>query len=229
MANLPAQTPLHIYYTATPMALQTTVKISGVTNLSDARYCAGMGVAMLGFVMDETAPNYVDPNTFSAMRGWVAGVQIVGETSATDPELIEKLLTDYQPDLLQLEANGETNAALIHYLARFGKPLILRADLANVTLGQLDTLAAQSFEPIAYFLVESQSIIPLDASLIATLTRLAARYPVLLGIGLSGQNVQDVLTSLPITGIALTGSHEERPGSKDFGELMDILEVLEED
>ena len=26
------------------MALQTIVKISNVTNLSDARYCAGMGV-----------------------------------------------------------------------------------------------------------------------------------------------------------------------------------------
>lgn len=35
------------------MALKTFVKISGVNNLSDARYCAGMGVNQLGFNIED--------------------------------------------------------------------------------------------------------------------------------------------------------------------------------
>ena len=33
--------------------LKTLIKVSNINNLSDARYCAGMGVEMLGFSMDE--------------------------------------------------------------------------------------------------------------------------------------------------------------------------------
>ena len=84
------------------MSLKTIVKISNVTNLSDARYCAGMGVDMLGFSMDADSPNYIDPKKFGEIRGWVAGVQIVGETTATDPDVIEQLLDTYQPDCCRL-------------------------------------------------------------------------------------------------------------------------------
>ena len=33
--------------------LKTQVKVSSITNLSDARYCAGMGVDLLGFPIQE--------------------------------------------------------------------------------------------------------------------------------------------------------------------------------
>ena len=39
--------------------LSTIVKISQVTNLSDAGYCAGMGVEMIGFMIDEDSESYV--------------------------------------------------------------------------------------------------------------------------------------------------------------------------
>jgi phosphoribosylanthranilate isomerase len=53
--------------------LTKTVKISNVTNLSDARYCAGMGVEMLGFSIDEDSPNYISPkNSRISVPGWLA-------------------------------------------------------------------------------------------------------------------------------------------------------------
>ena len=97
--------------------LATLVKISNVTNLSDARYCAGMGVDMLGFSMDEFSPDYVDPSRFTAIRNWVVGVQIVGETTETDLARIGELIATYQPDLLQIE-----EAALLPSLSTLGKP-----------------------------------------------------------------------------------------------------------
>lgn len=206
------------------MALKTLVKISNVTNLSDARYCAGMGVDMLGFSMDSYSPEYVDPKKFEEIKSWVAGVQIVGETSETDPELIENLLNTYQPDFLQVD-----EAALLPYLGSFEKGLILRVDLAQLTLDQLETLFQTSTAGADYILLESQRPVHLDGDLNALLQRLAARYPVLLGTGISSETIHELLADLPVRGIALSGGDEERPGNKEFGELMDILEAIEED
>jgi phosphoribosylanthranilate isomerase len=75
--------------------LKTTIKVSNLNNLSDARYCAGMGVEMLGFSMDE-----LDFDKFREMRGWLAGVQIVGETNSNDVSIIIGLVEKYQPDYL---------------------------------------------------------------------------------------------------------------------------------
>ncbi|MFD2573045.1 N-(5'-phosphoribosyl)anthranilate isomerase [Spirosoma soli] len=206
------------------MALKTLVKISNVTNLSDARYCAGMGVDMLGFSMDEDAPEYVDPKKFAEIKSWVAGVQIVGETSAIDPETIEHLLEAYQPDLLQVD-----EAALLPYLGTYGKPIVLRVDLAQMTLDQLDTLFQTGSAGAEYILLESNSPLHLDDDLKTALQRLSTRYPILLGIGISVANVHTLLAELPVRGIALSGGDEERPGNKEFGELMDILEAIEVD
>lgn len=204
------------------MALKTLVKISNVTNLSDARYCAGMGVDMLGFSMDPDSPDYVEPAKFNEMRSWVAGVQIVGETTLTDPEVIEQLLDTYQPDLLQVN-----EAALLPYLSTFGKPIILRVNLLQLTLDQLDTLFQTGSAGAEYVLLESNGPLHIDDDLRTTLQRLAVRHPILLGTGISTTNVHELLADLPVQGIALSGGNEERPGNKEFGELMDILEAIE--
>ncbi len=202
--------------------LKTFVKISNVTNLSDARYCAGMGVDMLGFSMDADAPDYVDPKRFAEIRQWVAGVQIVGETAGADPETIETLLNTYRPDALQVD-----ESALLPYLATFGKPLLLRIDLTHSTLEQLAAICATAHEHVAYFLLESPTLIHLDDELKAVLVQLAQTYPILLGTGITAKTVQTLLAELPVRGIALRGGDEDRPGSKDFGALMDVLETID--
>ncbi|GAB2544103.1 phosphoribosylanthranilate isomerase [Spirosoma aerophilum] len=211
------------------MALKTLVKISNVTNLSDARYCAGMGVDMLGFSMDTDSPDYVDPKKFGEIRGWVAGVQIVGETTSTDPEVIEQLLSSYQPDLLQVD-----EAALLPYLSTLTKTeedlrFILRVGVAQLTFDQLDTVLQTGASNADYVLLESNGPMHLDEDIKQLLKRQASRYPILLGTGISVENVHQLLADLPVKGIALSGGIEEQPGNKEFGELMDIMEAIEED
>ena len=65
------------------MALKTTVKVSKVNNLSDARYCAGMGVNQLGFNIEPDHENYTDPKSFKELADWVSGVEFVGEIEIT--------------------------------------------------------------------------------------------------------------------------------------------------
>ena len=206
------------------MALSTLVKISNVTNLSDARYCAGMGVDMLGFSMDADAPDYVDPDRFAAIRGWVAGVQIVGETHSTDPVAIEQLVQTYQPDYLQVD-----DAAMLPYLASFDKPLLLRVDLTTTNPAQLEAIVRDGSATAEYMLLEGNEAQSLTAEQQDVLYKLAGKYPILLGMGITAENVHDLLDELPVRGIALRGGDEDKPGDKEFGELMDILEAIEED
>ncbi|WP_234733593.1 beta/alpha barrel domain-containing protein [Tellurirhabdus bombi] len=206
------------------MALKTTVKISNVTNLSDARYCAGMGVDLLGFSMDEDSEQYIEPKKFEEIRSWVAGVQIIGETAVTDPETLDALLETYQPDGVQVE-----EASLVPYVASFNLPVILKLDLALLTLDQMEALLTANYAGLTYILLESKAAFNLDEELKTALQRLADRYSLLLGTGVTAENIHDLLTDMPIKGIALTGGQEDRPGYREFGELMDILEILEED
>ncbi|MFT6971874.1 MAG: phosphoribosylanthranilate isomerase, partial [Roseivirga sp.] len=84
------------------MALKTFVKVSGINNLSDARYCAGMGVNQVGFEIEEGSPNYVDQQSFKEIKGWLSGVEFVGEINGSVGS-IANLVKDYGLDAIQIE------------------------------------------------------------------------------------------------------------------------------
>ncbi len=204
--------------------LKTIVKISNVTNLSDARYCAGMGVEMIGFSMDETNDSHVDLKKFQDIRSWIAGVQIVVETDATDAEIILDKIAQYQPDAIQV-----SHAELLPWLkSETVKPLILQVE-ADQDADTIEEILDKNALFVTYFLLESSSDTALSEDWIDFLNTLSERFSVLLGFGINAEKATFLLDDLNITGIALRGSEEIRPGFKDFGELMDVLEALEEE
>lgn len=204
------------------MALKCFVKVGNVTNLSDARYCAGMGVDLLGFPVDAARPGHVTPAAFGAIAGWVAGVQFVGEVEDADTVNLTLLLEAYALDWLQVSRTTDW-AALHHYEV----PLICRVDWDAV--GTADRFY-ETYGPVAphvsYFLLESEAATLGEAA--RTIAEIAKQYPVLLGFGLEPATVEDALAQTAVRGIALKGSGEIRPGYKDFGALADLLEALEE-
>ena len=62
-----------------------------------------------------------------------------------------------------------------------------------------------------------------------TLKEYSFKYAIVLDFGITAENVSELLEEMQIRGIALKGSNEIRPGYKDYDELSEILEVLEED
>lgn len=194
------------------MALQTLVKISDVTNLSDARYCAGMGVEWLGFSMDR-----LSLEKFREIRGWLAGVSIVGETTSADISAIRELVGQYQPDVLEIR-----HPELLPEAKTLGLPVILRIDLA-------DGLPASPDGADYYLIDHSDPFAHLDGPTLDYLDPFAFRYPTLIGFGVNVTNVREILKQIPFKGLSLTGGEETRPGYKDFGEMADILELLEDD
>jgi phosphoribosylanthranilate isomerase len=195
--------------------LRTLIKVSNINNLSDARYCAGMGVEMLGFSMDE-----LSFEKFKEMRGWLAGVKVVGETDSQDIVKIIELNELYQPDYLQV-----SDFKNIAEIQKIGKPLILKVDFAKANLPALFQTTKSYVE---YFLIEnSDDFGVIDDAVLSQLDTWSFQYPLILGFGVKESNANDLLEQTQLSGFALRGNDEIRPGYGDSEELMNILETLE--
>jgi phosphoribosylanthranilate isomerase len=186
--------------------LITKVKVNKVTNLSDARYCAGMGVDFLSFPAAS-----VDPKTYQEITGWVAGPQFGIEA---EPDHFEKTQL-YRSDFIQFdvahlhllttENNVVVNLEIASWkteksklLARKGQISALEFNFASVTSAAVEAIqdASKDFEVFVKF--NSSLDLP-------------------------------QLLQLPITGITLEGNSETKPGLKDypFAEILERLEVVD--
>lgn len=191
------------------MLLKTFVKVGKITNLSDARYCSGMGVNVLGFEVIEKNGDYLPPSTYQEIRGWVSGPSIaVAVYGLTGPDELKKIIDSYQPDYLEL-SEEELPFAMSHT----SLPIILLVT-PDSSMAVLRKWKAR----IAYLQVNENDI--------AEISTLLNDFPTIVELR-SKDNLKELLNS-PIKGISLSGSREVRPGFKDYEELASVLEELEE-
>lgn len=206
------------------MALETFVKVSKVNNLSDARYCAGMGVDVVGFNLVPGTPQYVSPEKFAEITEWLSGVQFAGEFHGLGGDEILKLAGDYQLQFIQVE-----DPALLWVLSQQSVPLILKFDLKEeIDFTYVREILNQYRLQVSYFLFENEQE-AYRKEVLEEILSLAKDYPILLGYGISADNVKELIQTSNLKGIALQGEEEIRTGYKDFDNLAEILELLEVD
>jgi phosphoribosylanthranilate isomerase len=193
------------------MSLKTFVKVGKITNLSDARYCSGMGVDMLGFRVIPADADYVTPERYKEFRGWFTGPTVVAEAfGIQSSEEVAAIIENYQPDFIEL------SVADLENVKSTSLPIILSGTLDELR----EVKSLNSSLPIEYLLfttTPSREIIE----------QLAASYKILVDI--REENDLDKLESISsmITGISLHGSPEEKPGLKNYDLLASVLEKLE--
>lgn len=204
------------------MALKTLVKVSEVNNLSDARYCAGMGVDLIGFPVNTSHPNYVSPENYKAITGWIEGVKLVVEFNNSTAKDIQEAMTSYEAHFIQVntpEIISELGTEL---------PIILKVELKN-DLSVYRNLFKEYQSSVSHFLIESDKEEELTDKSFNELKHLSSTYPIIVGFGINSNNLEQILTNIAPIGLALKGGTEIRPGYKNFDELADILEELELD
>jgi phosphoribosylanthranilate isomerase len=205
------------------MALKTFVKISSINNLSDARYCSGMQVNLMGFSLEENNKNFVSPTKFSEITGWLSGLEFVGEFTHTHPDRILEILQEY-PEIEYVEIQEEI---FLKMLVNTKYRLILKQNLKDQEdLVQL-IKKADSYRNFNVILLLSSETLKLNKGIIDQIKELSAYCEVLLGFGFHAETVMQVVEQTGIKGITLEGGDEIKPGLKDFEELADILESLE--
>ncbi|HYF68956.1 MAG TPA: hypothetical protein VD884_12520 [Ohtaekwangia sp.] len=186
------------------MPLKTLVKVGRITNLSDARYCAGMGVDFLGFAAVASQPEAITAKSYQEIRGWITGPQIVAEVyGINNEEELAVILDEFRPDYLELGSEEYNKIGSV-----IGLPFMLR-------LQEGEELPAMSIKP-AYLLIDEDS----------TMTRFIPEHEVLLTIK-DVEELNRALNHTGVSGICLHGQAELRPGLKHYDELADILEALE--
>lgn len=185
------------------MALKTLVKVSGVNNLSNARFCAGMGVDMLGFDMD-TLPI----EQYNEIRNWVAGVKIVGETNETEVEKVLSKIEAFKPDLVEIT---DFDLAVELY-KRSDIEVIFVENSVKSILNYTDNIKFLEFKKID------------SKSLELFFSYAAEPYLLVAANNLNDNNIQLEGNKF---GITIEADTEERPGFSHFENTMEILESLE--
>lgn len=194
------------------MALKTLVKVGKISNLSDARYCAGMSVDMLGFGVVAGTEHYVSPALFKELRGWFTGPSVVAEVYGIENhEDLSAIMQDYLPDFIE---GSLADLKKIH-----------SAFVAYILASTYEELQAHEEELGIYRNQIAFVLIPASTPE-AQIEELSKSHKVLLQI--DSENPDDsTLHNADIKGIALQGSAEDKPGLKNYDALADILEKLE--
>ena len=204
------------------MSLKTEVKVGNISNLSDARYCAGMGVQYLGFSMDSDSEHYVDLNTLKTIKEWIVGPRIVGEFSRLDPAS-----HDYSTICKELDFMEVSDPDSIESVKKADLPVILRLDISNIkSIPELKDLLNNLNDRVQFFLLEgSQGTEIKDSDILI----LGSQYKIMIGFEVDQESIHSWIDGTDIFGISLKGSSEIKPGFKDYDELADILEEIEID
>jgi phosphoribosylanthranilate isomerase len=204
------------------MLLKTLVKISTVNNLSHARYCAGMGVAMMGFPIDSNHTHYVNPEQFRAITQWIKGVALIGELSSTNPAVIHRTLEQYALDCLQL-----THPIKLQDITSARVPILLKIGLqGDETISSLQTLMNAYAPYVKYFLFEAPSSHEATSTALQpTIDYLAHSFSILQGCQVSMATLPHLLRT-KLQGIALQSVMEAQPDYKNFDQLADVLAFL---
>ncbi len=205
--------------------------VRGINNLSDARYCAGMGADGLIFTLDPSLPGAVTPELIRELAGWVSGVELIGEfTPATPYPAINELV----------QTCGLSRVLLLYdepYAVEFFKPALLAVPVIVEVSPEIIfdayerdamTSGLASHFPAGFGLaIEADSFLPNQGSY-----QEAARPTSRPSLWLSGQltpNTALQSIGLGLAGLILPGGDEIKPGLRDFTELEAIFEALEAD
>lgn len=188
------------------MPLRTVVKVGNITNLSDARYCAGMGVEMLGFSVIPDTPAFIPPKVFQEIRGWLSGPKVVAQLYGMNGQTdLQAIVADYAPDYFELTASE-----FLSNVQQITLPCIVSA-------GPLDVPMLDRYDKILYVIVDEADLTALPAGTHPRLFRPRTM-----------EKIWETITAHNLAGVALLGSQEIRPGFTDYNGLADILESLEE-
>ncbi len=203
------------------MALKIKVKIDGVSNLHEARYCAGMGVDFLGITLDQKSDSYINLEDFKTLKNWLSGSYFVGELNGITSPLNDNLIQNYGFDYIETDFKGYTNIISQKKLPLFYNYAYNPKKDKQLILKELQI--HQKY--VHYFFL--RGTMPLNPLLIETLAFVSQHLPIFLGFNIKKENLDLILKNIKPVGLILPGSTELKTGLNDFDELANILEALE--
>lgn len=194
------------------MELKTNILIEQISNLHDARYCAGMGVQYLEFQFDQNTQTSIKVEDYKEISGWITGIKKVGTINQT--ENLDVSINDLALDYLKtsnidvLKKNKEQS--LIFEINQISEDI-------KMILTELKG-------EVSFFVIPYQEDIEKSRY-----TALCQEFPIFLKGKFTGDAALEVIENINPYGLMLeaTGGKEIKVGVNDFDELADVLEAIE--
>ncbi len=195
------------------------LKICGITQLDDARFCAGAGADYLGFIQHEDSPRYIAPKQAGRIIEWIHGPQAVGVFVNTPAEQINEAAGAVGFRLVQLHGHEPPEAC-----AAVERPVIKAFRVRHdASAEQLRALMAPYDGVADYFLLDTHHTSlwgSTGESFNWRLAReLAGDFPLFLAGGISAENIEEAVRTMRPYAVDLSSSLEAAPGVKDFGKM----------
>ena len=190
------------------------IKIRGVNNLSDARYCSGMMVNVIGFNLDANQKDGVNIDSFKAITKWIQGPKIAGEFDNMELELIRKYLSRIDLDIIET-----SNPSFLAPLIDTGKEVYLKINLDSLVNEKALFNKIKEGQTANKIVVYSPEKSKNEKHLI-NLLNYTKNQQIINGFNLDLSQI-DFWPSIEIM-----ATPEDKPGYKDYGEVMDVLEHI---
>ncbi|MCX6186100.1 MAG: hypothetical protein NTU43_03765 [Bacteroidetes bacterium] len=199
---------------------QTKIKLSNITNLSDARYAAAMGIDYIGFCFNTNDVNYIPPIKAKEIFEWTSGSLVVAEFGNQTFVEINDISELLNIDLLEINNQWRPNE-----LTTLNKPIIKKIDLTANDCESLKNEIEKYAQVVFAFHLFSTSKVELSD--FSCLIELCHKNKIIWGLPLNASNTQHVLSTYHPFALNISGGMEEKPGIKDFDEMNDWLESIE--
>jgi phosphoribosylanthranilate isomerase len=183
------------------MSLITRVKVGNITSLSEARYCAGMGVDFLGF---RVGSGGLTPEVYRDIIGWISVPHLVLEAHRDASITLEEITTHFPGHYIEINKGQLDWLSSSHSFILYVKASEW-SSISNVLKGKRNV----SF-------IELEADVP-ELPVIST-------FPLIHRVT-NSQEMERALSSSAAV-ISLDGSPEERPGLMDYGFVGEVLEAL---
>lgn len=201
------------------MSFKTNIKYSNITNLSDARFAAAVGMQYIGFCFDKDNENYITPLKAKEIIDWVSGTNVVAEFgNQSIAEIIDI------SNMLNVQAIEVNNAILPDELLAVNLPVIKKININQFTPEQLQTeIDAYKDSCDAFYLNQDEKATIYSNTILADLCK---RHQIIINVPQNNAQVVEQVNAIKPYAISILGGDEEKVGVKDFDELNELLELL---
>lgn len=190
------------------------IKISKVSNLTDARYFTAMGVDYLGFCCNIGAELYCAPSKIKEITDWVEGPAFVLEMDGWQSE--QEIMEIIDTGLGQALHFGAFEA----YNPNFSLPVFKDFILEN--------LMGADFKNVDFPVIRTDKPFKsLTSSEINLIQATMKENKVFLDVQFDTETFEEMLHTLPAYGLILRGGQEEKTGFKSFEQLDLVFDIIE--
>ncbi len=207
--------------------LLVSVKICGITRLSDAQLAVELGASAIGFILYKPSPRYIEPERIAGIVAELPPyVATVGVFVNESVEHMNRVVGEARVDRIQL--HGDEPFALMSALSRPAyRALRLKsaADIDAVEAGPDKTVMLDTYLPDKFGGTGRAFDWSWASRIAATLHRQGRR--VILAGGLSSDTVGQAIRDVQPYAVDVSSGVEASPGIKDENKLRALFRALE--